>query len=63
MQMVAEGVWNSRIVRSIAQERGVEMPIAEQVYGFCYENLDPQQALVALMNRDSKPESDQSRRT
>ena len=56
MQMVAEGVWNSRIVRGLAQERGIEMPITEQVYGFCYEQLDPQQALVALMTRDSKPE-------
>ena len=56
MQMVAEGVWNSRIVRGLAHARGVEMPITEQVYGFCYEQLDPQQALVALMNRDSKPE-------
>ena len=56
MKMVAEGVWNSRIVRGLARERGIDMPITEQVYGFCYENLDPQQALVALMNRDSKPE-------
>jgi glycerol-3-phosphate dehydrogenase (NAD(P)+) len=56
MQMVAEGVWNSRIVRQLAHERKVEMPITEQVYGFCYEKLDPQRALVALMNRDSKPE-------
>ena len=56
MKMVAEGVWNSRIVRQLAHERGVAMPITEQVYGFCYESLDPQQALVALMNRDSKPE-------
>ena len=56
MNMVAEGVWNSRIVRQLARDRGVEMPISEQVHGFCYENLDPQQALVALMARDSKPE-------
>jgi len=56
MQMVAEGVWNSRIIRSLARERGVEMPITEQVYGFCYDQLDPQQALEALMNRDNKPE-------
>ncbi len=56
MKMVAEGVWNSRIVRGLARERHIEMPITEQVYGLCYENLDPQQALVALMTRDSKPE-------
>jgi len=56
MKMVAEGVWNSRIVRGLANERGISMPITEQVYGLCYANLEPQQALVALMNRDSKPE-------
>jgi len=56
MKMVAEGVWNSQIVRGLAHERHIEMPITEQVFGFCYENLDPQQALVALMNRDSKAE-------
>ena len=56
MNMVAEGVWNSRIIRELARERGVEMPISEQVYGFCHENLDPQQALIALMTRDHKSE-------
>jgi glycerol-3-phosphate dehydrogenase (NAD(P)+) len=56
MQMVAEGVWNSQIVRALAREHHVEMPITEQVYGFCFEQLDPQQALVSLMNRDSKAE-------
>ena len=56
MKMVAEGVWNSRVVRDLARERNIEMPITAQVYGFCYENLDPQQALLALMTRDAKPE-------
>jgi len=56
MQMVAEGVWNSRLVRSLAHDCGIEMPITEQVYGFCYEKLNPQQALIKLMTRDSKPE-------
>ncbi len=56
MSMVAEGVWNSQAVRSLARAHHVEMPITEQVYGFCFEQLDPQQALVSLMNRDSKAE-------
>ena len=56
MQMVAEGVWNSQIVRELAHARGVEVPITEQVYGFCYTDLDPRKALVALMTRDAKPE-------
>lgn len=57
MQMVAEGVWNCRIVRELAHAHQVEVPITEQVYGLCYEGRDPQQALVALMARDSKPET------
>ena len=56
MTMVAEGVWNSRIVHGLAQTNKIEMPITEQVFGLCYENLNPQQALGALMNRDSKAE-------
>lgn len=56
MQMVAEGVWNSRIVRRLAHDSGIEMPITEQVYGVCHEKLNPQQALIKLMTRDSKPE-------
>ena len=56
MKMVAEGVWNSRLVRDLARKHNVEMPISGQVYSLCYESLDPQQALIALMNRDSKPE-------
>jgi glycerol-3-phosphate dehydrogenase (NAD(P)+) len=57
MNMVAEGVWNSQVVRCIAEEHHVEMPITEQVYGLCLGQVDPQQALIALMNRDSKAET------
>jgi len=56
MTMVAEGVWNSKIVRALAQEHGIDVPITEQVYGLCHAGLDPQRALNALMSRDAKPE-------
>ena len=61
MQQVAEGVWNSRIVRDLAREHQVDVPIAEQVYAFCYEARDPQEALIALMSRDAKPETTHAR--
>lgn len=56
MQMVAEGVWNSRIVLALARERGVDVPITEQVYAMCHEGLAPRRALEALMTREAKPE-------
>ena len=56
MTMVAEGVWNSRIVRDLAHAHGVDVPIAEQVYGLCHADLDPHRALEALMGRGVKPE-------
>ena len=35
MQMVAEGVWNSKVVHELAREFKIEMPISEAVYQAC----------------------------
>jgi len=51
MQMVAEGVWNSKVVHDIAKKLGVEMPICELVYSLCYENFDAKNAAAAMMGR------------
>jgi len=51
MQMVAEGVWNSKVVHEIVQRLGVEMPICELVYKLCYENFDAKNAAAAMMGR------------
>ena len=56
MQMVAEGVWNSRVVHEIAQRLGVEMPICELVYALCHEGFDSKNACAAMMNRALKAE-------
>ena len=56
MQMVAEGVWNSKVVHEIAQRLGVDMPICELVYKLCYENYDAKLALAAMMGRSLKSE-------
>ena len=56
MQMVAEGVWNSKVVHEIARELGVEMPICDLVYALCYENFDAHKAVEAIMSRELKSE-------
>ena len=45
MQMVAEGVWNSKVVHEIAARLGVDMPICEIVYRACYEGYDAKDAV------------------
>jgi len=56
MQMVAEGVWNSKVVHEIAARLQVDMPICELVYRLCYESFDAKQALAAMMERKLKSE-------
>ena len=56
MQMVAEGVWNSKVVHEIAARLGVDMPICELVYRLCYENYDAREAVAAMMGRALKSE-------
>ena len=59
MRTVAEGVKTTKSVYNMAREMDVEMPIAEQVYRMLYEDLDPKEALQALMSRDLKREIDE----
>ncbi|KAB2968437.1 MAG: NAD(P)-dependent glycerol-3-phosphate dehydrogenase, partial [Thermoanaerobaculia bacterium] len=54
---VAEGVKNSLAIRRLATERGLEMPIVEQMCAVLYEDKDPERALRDLMTRELKPES------
>ena len=56
MQMVAEGVWNSKVVHEISRELGVEMPICDLVYALCYEGFDARQAVEKIMSRELKSE-------
>ena len=56
MQMVAEGVDNARLLHDLAQEYGVEMPIAEVVYRICHQGLPAKDAVLLLMERAAKPE-------
>lgn len=56
MEMVAEGVWNSKVVHEIAERLKVDMPICELVYRLCYEGYDARQALGEIMSRELKSE-------
>jgi glycerol-3-phosphate dehydrogenase (NAD(P)+) len=56
MQMVAEGVWNSKVVHEIAARLKVEMPICDLVYALCHEGYDAKNACAAMMNRALKAE-------
>jgi glycerol-3-phosphate dehydrogenase (NAD(P)+) len=57
MVMVAEGVTTCRAARDLGRERGVELPITEQVCAIALEGRSPGDALQALMTRDLKRES------
>ena len=56
MSAVAEGVATAHAVHDLAAQFGVEMPIAEEVFGILTLGTDPEQALKNLMERDPKPE-------
>ena len=58
MKEVAEGVHNTASVRDLARSVGVEMPITEQMYELIYEGKSPRQAVIDLMTRGLKRETD-----
>jgi glycerol-3-phosphate dehydrogenase (NAD(P)+) len=56
MQMVAEGLRNTRSVYLLATRLGVEMPIVEQMYLVLHEDKKPLEAVRDLMQRSLKAE-------
>jgi len=58
MKMVAEGVWNCRAARELAGEKGISVPITEQVCAVVHDGKDPRQAVMDLMSRAPKPEQE-----
>lgn len=53
-----EGLGAAGAIHQIANERGVEMPITEQVYRVLCEALPPRDAVETLLNRVPKSEHD-----
>ena len=59
MQMVAEGVRTTRVAQTLAKEYGVEMPITDETYNVLFNNKDPRTAVVDLMRRGPKHETEE----
>lgn len=57
MNMVAEGVKTTRAVLGLAEQAGVEMPIAVHVGLVLYEGMSPRDAVLSLMTREAKDET------
>lgn len=56
MTMVAEGVYATQAVRTLARKHSVEVPITEAVHAVLYEGASPLDQLNALMTREPKRE-------
>jgi glycerol-3-phosphate dehydrogenase (NAD(P)+) len=55
--MVAEGIFTTTAAVGLARERGVEMPITEQMHSILHEGKGPREAIHELMTRSSKSEA------
>jgi glycerol-3-phosphate dehydrogenase (NAD(P)+) len=58
MNAVAEGVWTCRAVYNQAQQKGIDMPITQEVYRVLFERKNPLDAVNDLMLRELKTERD-----
>lgn len=56
--MVVEGAHTCRIVYKMAMGRSIEMPITKACYQVLYENHDPRKAVLDLMQRQKKNETE-----
>lgn len=57
LQGTAEGVSTTHVLISLAERKGIAVPIAWQVHQLLNSKITPQQAVEALMERDLKPEA------
>lgn len=56
--MVAEGIRNSLAAARLAAQKGVEMPITQQMVAVLYEGKDARRAVEELMTRELKSETE-----
>lgn len=56
LHMVAEGIKTAKVVQELADEYGIDMPIAEQVYAVCHEGRPAAEAYRGLLRRESSHE-------
>ena len=55
--MVAEGVFTTQAAVGLARDRGIEMPIAEQMHAILNKGKSPRDAIHELMTRSAKSET------
>jgi glycerol-3-phosphate dehydrogenase (NAD(P)+) len=53
---VAEGVNTARLILEVAEDAGVELPVASEVHAILFEGKTPPQAIRDLMDREPKAE-------
>ncbi|MCU0545609.1 MAG: NAD(P)H-dependent glycerol-3-phosphate dehydrogenase [Oscillatoriaceae cyanobacterium Prado104] len=56
LQSTAEGVNTANVLIDLADRREIEVPVSRQVYRLLNNEITPQKAVVALMERALKPE-------
>jgi glycerol-3-phosphate dehydrogenase (NAD(P)+) len=56
MSGIAEGITTTRSIAELARQRGIEMPIAAEVYAVLFEQKSPAEATASLMMRPPKDE-------
>ncbi len=57
LQETAEGVNTTNVLIDLANQEGIPVPVARQVYRLINGLITPTEAVAALMERDLKPES------
>lgn len=57
--MVVEGMYTTEAAYQLAKQVGVEMPITEQIYQVINENTDAREAVMSLMTRQKKHETEE----
>ncbi|MFI3115228.1 MAG: NAD(P)H-dependent glycerol-3-phosphate dehydrogenase [Clostridia bacterium] len=57
---VVEGYYATKFGYELSKEYNIEMPIVEAVYNVLYNNISPKDAVLHLMNRSGKSESDEA---
>ncbi|MFI3283732.1 MAG: NAD(P)H-dependent glycerol-3-phosphate dehydrogenase [Erysipelotrichaceae bacterium] len=55
-QKTVEGIRSAEIVYHVAKEKGISMPIVNEVYATLFENKKPSDAILDLMGRELKKE-------
>lgn len=59
MEMVAEGVHTAEALHELSVRENIELPIINEVYKVLFEDKDPKQAVIDLLNRDAQDEMKQ----